>query len=49
MSDTLNRKLTTYPRPNIVNKIKAQAEKQGITVSKVIQEALDDYYKKPNK
>lgn len=46
MSDSLKRKLTVYPRPHVFNKIKAQAEKEGTTVSKVIQLALDEYYKK---
>lgn len=46
MSDNLNRRIVSYPRPNIANKIKDLAEKQGTTVSKVVQRALDDYFKK---
>lgn len=43
MSDSLNRKLTTYPNQATYNKVKALAEKQGTTVSKIVQRALNDF------
>lgn len=39
-------RIVTYPKTYITNQIKIQAEKQGTTVSKVVQVALDDYFKK---
>lgn len=39
-------RIVTYPKTYITNQIKVQAEKQGTTVSKVVQNALVDYFKK---
>lgn len=48
MSDSLNRKLVTYPHPRIHKEVKELANKQGVSVSKVVQNALDDYLKNIN-
>lgn len=49
MSDSLNRKLITYPRPAIHKKVKAEAERHGVSVSKVIQNALNQYFQEDRK
>ena len=42
-------RIVTYPKSYITNQIKTQAEKQGTTVSKVVQHALDCYFKTAKK
>lgn len=39
-------RIVTYPKTYIANQIKVQAEKQGTTVSQVVQCALVSYFKK---
>lgn len=42
-------RIVAYPKPYITNQIKVQAEKQGTTISKIVQTALTDYFKKSYK
>ena len=39
-------RMVSYPLMSVVNKIKKDAEKQGVSTSKVIGEILTDHYKK---
>ena len=46
MSDSLKRKIHTYPNQRVYNKVHEIAKKQGTSVSKVVQEALKEYIDK---
>jgi predicted transcriptional regulator len=47
MSDSIKRRLVFYPRPYTLNKVKEIAEKQGTSISKIINEAVKEYIEKP--
>lgn len=46
MSDSKNRRVSTYPNHTNYKKIVEEAQKQGISKSQVVNSALKEYFKK---
>ena len=46
LKETLERRVTSYPSRYIFNKLKETADRNGISVSKVITEIAREHFKK---